>query len=132
MKNAVIVGQTIEVMITGIQPYGAFAMLADGSSGLIHISEISDRYVKSIDTFVHVGQKVTVKVIDIDNISKQARLSLKALDHQLKRKEKRTTYHHPRRSIKETPLGFSSLEQQLPIWIEETLQKLGGNNHDKA
>ena len=36
----------IDVKITGIQPYGAFALLPDNSTGLIHISEISDKFKK--------------------------------------------------------------------------------------
>lgn len=47
-------GDIIDVKITGIQPYGAFASLPDNSTGLIHISEISDKFVKSIDSFVKV------------------------------------------------------------------------------
>ena len=42
-------GDIVDVKITGIQPYGAFASLPDNSTGLIHISEISDKFVKSID-----------------------------------------------------------------------------------
>ena len=37
MSNQIKVGQIIEVSITGIQAYGAFALLPDGTSGLIHI-----------------------------------------------------------------------------------------------
>ena len=130
MSSQINVGQIIEVSITGIQAYGAFALLPDGSSGLIHISEISDHFVRNVENFVHVGQKINVKVIDIDSQTNQAKLSLKAIDHSLKRREKRTTYRHPRRLIRETPKGFSSLEEALPIWIKETKEKLGGSNCD--
>ena len=40
-------GDIIDVKITGIQPYGAFASLPDNSTGLIHISEISDKFFKA-------------------------------------------------------------------------------------
>lgn len=126
MKNALKVGQIVEVSITGIQPYGAFAMLPDGSSGLIHISEISDHFVRDVENFVHIGQKVNVKILDIDTFHHQAKLSLKAIDHHLKRREKHTTYKHPRRLIRETPNGFTPLASMLPIWIDATKQKLGG------
>lgn len=132
MKNGCKVGQIIEVSITGIQPYGAFALLPDGSSGLIHISEISDRFVRSIENFVHIGQKINVKILDIDPASGQAKLSLKAIDRTLKRREKRVTYRHPRRLIRETPSGFAPLSQMLPLWIADTKNKLGGINCDQA
>ena len=130
MSNQIKVGQIIEVAITGIQPYGAFALLPDGSNGLIHISEISDHFVRNVESFVHIGQNINVKVIDIDEQTKQAKLSLKAIDHSLKRREKRTTYRHPRRLIRETPLGFTPLQEALPVWIEETNKKIGGINCD--
>ena len=55
-------GDIVDVKITGIQPYGAFASLPDNSTGLIHISEISDKFVKSIDSFVKVGEFIKVKI----------------------------------------------------------------------
>lgn len=120
MKNGLKVGQIVEVSITGVQPYGAFALLPDGTSGLIHISEISDHFVRSIENFVHVGQSIKVKILDIDPSTHQAKLSLKAIDQHLKRREKRTTYRHPRRLIRETPSGFAPLASMLPIWIANT------------
>ena len=77
MEHQVHVGDIVDVTITGIQPYGAFALLPDGSSGLIHISEISDGFVRDVNQFVFYGEQVKVKVIDIDNVHHQARLSLK-------------------------------------------------------
>ena len=65
MEHQVHVGDIVDVTITGIQPYGAFALLPDGSSGLIHISEISDGFVRDVNQFVFYGEQVKVKVIDI-------------------------------------------------------------------
>ena len=53
------IGQTAEGKVTGIQPYGAFVMLDRQTSGLIHISEISDGYVRDISRYVKVGDTVT-------------------------------------------------------------------------
>ena len=115
MEHRVKVGDIIDVTITGIQPYGAFASLPDQTSGLIHISEISDKFVRSVENFVHVGDVKRVKVIDIDNETHQAKLSLKAVRN-IKRRHKRM-YRVTREKIKETPLGFSPLKEKLPEWI---------------
>ncbi len=115
MEQRVQIGDIIDVTITGIQPYGAFASLPDQSSGLIHISEISDKFVRSVESFVKVGEVIRVKVIDIDEVTHQAKLSLKAVET-VKRKYKRA-YKSQREKIQETPLGFRSLEQKLPEWI---------------
>lgn len=116
MEHRVKVGDIIDVTITGIQPYGAFALLPDHTSGLIHISEISDKFVRSVDNFVHVGEVIHVKVIDIDEQTHQAKLSLKATQPLNKRKYKRA-YKNQREKIQETSLGFSSLKEKLPEWI---------------
>ena len=71
MEHQVHVGDIVDVTITGIQPYGAFALLPDGSSGLIHISEISDGFVRDVNQFVFYGEQVKVKVIDIDKSSRE-------------------------------------------------------------
>ena len=83
------IGQTVEGKVTGIQPYGAFVSLDRYTSGLIHISEISDGYVRDINRFVKVGDTVTVKIIDFDYQAQQARLSLKALNRPHARSRRR-------------------------------------------
>lgn len=122
MEHRVQIGDIIDVTITGIQPYGAFASLPDNTTGLIHISEISDKFVRNVEQFVHVGEIITVKVIDIDNIHHQAKLSLKAV-YNLKRKHKRG-FRSQRKLIQETPKGFTSLKEMLPIWIEAKTKKV--------
>ena len=112
-------GDIVDVKITGIQPYGAFASLPDNSTGLIHISEISDKFVKSIDSFVKIGQTLKVKVIDFDEQTNHARLSLKAIDNRYRRRTKRVYYKNPRRTIVETPNGFKPLAAAMQIWIKQ-------------
>ncbi|WP_294580844.1 CvfD/Ygs/GSP13 family RNA-binding post-transcriptional regulator [uncultured Thomasclavelia sp.] len=112
-------GDIVDVKITGIQPYGAFASLPDNSTGLIHISEISDKFVKSIDSFVKIGQTLKVKVIDFDEQTNHARLSLKAIDNRYRRRNKRVYYKNPRRTIVETPNGFKPLAAAMQIWIKQ-------------
>lgn len=114
-------GDIVDVKITGIQPYGAFASLPDNCTGLIHISEISDNFVRSINNFMQVGETITVKVLDFDSQTNQARLSLKAIDTNYRRRAKRVYYKNPRRLIKETPKGFSSLRAAMDDWLKQTV-----------
>ena len=121
MEHRIQVGDIIDVTITGIQPYGAFALLPDHSTGLIHISEISHKFVRNVESFVKVGETITVKVIDIDTVHHQAKLSLKAV-YQYNRKHKRG-YRNQRLPIVETPKGFTPLKVMLPIWIDEKIKE---------
>lgn len=122
-------GDIIDVKITGIQPYGAFASLPDNSTGLIHISEISDKFVKSIDSFVKVGESIKVKVIDFDQETNHAKLSLKAIDNRYRRRNKRVYYKNPRRLIVETPNGFKPLALAMEKWLKQGITEESKNDY---
>ena len=55
------VGEIVDGVITGIKPYGAFVSLDTSHNGLIHISEISERFVRDVHLYVCVNQRVKVK-----------------------------------------------------------------------
>ena len=59
----------IRVKITGIQEYGAFAIIDGEYDGLIHISEISYGFVRDISDYLRVGEYIYAEVIDIDDDS---------------------------------------------------------------
>lgn len=60
------VGAIIEGVVTGITKFGAFVTLSDGKTGLVHISEIADAYVKDINDYVKRNETVQVKVLSVD------------------------------------------------------------------
>ncbi|KRN25962.1 S1 domain-containing RNA-binding protein [Lacticaseibacillus camelliae] len=62
---AIEVGEKLTGKVTGITNFGAFVDLGSGTTGLVHISEISDAYVKDIHDVLSVGDEVTVKVMTI-------------------------------------------------------------------
>ncbi len=60
------VGAIVEGEVTGITNFGAFVQLPEGKVGLIHISEVSNVYVKDVHEFLKEHDKVKVKVLSID------------------------------------------------------------------
>lgn len=64
------VGNVVEGTVTGITKFGAFVQLPDGETGLVHISEVSDEYVKDISKYLKKDQKVKVKVLMVDEKGK--------------------------------------------------------------
>jgi len=58
-------GQKYIGKVTGIKPFGAFVQLENGKSGLVHISELSDKFVNSVEDVVELGQEVEVRVKEI-------------------------------------------------------------------
>ncbi len=72
------VGAIVEGEVTGITNFGAFVQLPEGKVGLIHISEVSNVYVKDVHDFLKEHDKVKVKVLSIDERGKIG-LSIKQL-----------------------------------------------------
>lgn len=64
------VGSKLQGKVTGITHFGAFVELADGSTGLVHISEVADSYVKDINDYLKIGDEVKVKVINVEKDGK--------------------------------------------------------------
>jgi len=59
-------GDIVEGVVTGITNFGAFVELPGGQTGLVHISEVAEVYVKDINEFLKVNDKVKVKIIAVD------------------------------------------------------------------
>ncbi len=70
------VGQIIEGKVTGITAFGAFVQLPEGKTGLVHISEVAQEYVKDIGSHLKENQIVKVKVLTVD-LNGKVSLSIK-------------------------------------------------------
>ncbi len=108
------IGDVITCVVSGIEPYGIFVSVDKKYSGLIHISEISNEFVRNINDYVKLDDSIFCKIIDIDEKNHQIKLSIKDID-----------YVHTgleRKSI-DTKQGFKSLKENLPKWMEEKLDE---------
>ena len=108
-------GDILKVTVTGIQKYGIFVNVDDEYNGLIHISEISNRYVKNINKIVKVSDKINAEVLKEDTDNHQLQLSIKNINNFKSGRKKH--------KIKETNLGFKTLAYNLPRWIEKSVKK---------
>lgn len=63
--------------VTKLVPFGAFVRVGEGVEGLVHISELSDRHVETAEQVVSVGQKVQVKIIEIEGDRRRISLSIR-------------------------------------------------------
>lgn len=79
------VGSIVEGKVVSVMPFGAFVSIGNKQSGLVHISEISSRFVKDINDCVKKGDSVKVKVIKIDETGKIS-LSIKQACEEKKEK----------------------------------------------
>ena len=76
--NGPAVGSEYEATVVTIKDYGAFVDIVPGVSGLVHVSEFSDERVKDVNEYVSEGDKVNVKVIEVDRMGR-LKLSIKAV-----------------------------------------------------
>lgn len=70
------VGTIVEGVVTGITHFGAFVQLENGETGLVHISEVANVYVKDINEHLQKKDKIKVKILSVDGKGKIA-LSIK-------------------------------------------------------
>jgi general stress protein 13 len=99
----------VRATVTGIVDYGVFVKVQE-QDGLIHISEISDKFVKDVNDFFRVGDIIDVEVLGNDPITQKLKLSYKAIKRQ---------------SInRHFSIGFSSLKEKIPHWIEQKLKEI--------
>lgn len=78
LTEEVEVGKIYDGVVRRIEKFGAFVEIIKGTDGLVHVSELSDKFVKNVSDFVKVGDHLRVKVTDIDNLGR-VNLSHKAV-----------------------------------------------------
>ncbi len=97
------VGFVTEGTVETIKPYGAFINMGDGLSGMVHVSQISEKRIKSPDAVLSVGDKVKVKVTAIKD--GKISLSMKALAETPAQAVEEETYELPKSEALTTSLG---------------------------
>jgi len=83
ITDEVEVGRVYTGRVKRIMPFGAFCEIAPRKEGLVHVSELADRFVKNVEEVVKVGDEVKVKVIGIDELGR-INLSIKQAEEKNK------------------------------------------------
>jgi polyribonucleotide nucleotidyltransferase len=73
------IGETYEGVVKSIMPFGAFVEFMPSKDGLLHISEIKHERLEKMDGVLEVGEKIQVKLLEVDKKTGKFRLSRKAL-----------------------------------------------------
>ena len=110
------INDIVEAVVTGIQKYGVFVLVDDKYDGLIHISEISSGYVKNINDYVKIKDKIYAQVVDIDKENNKFKLSIKIID-----------YRNDGRILNDSrnySNGFEPLKDHLDLWINEKIKEI--------
>jgi len=108
------VGSKLQGKVTGITKFGAFVELPEGLTGLVHISEVADNYVKDINDHLKVGDLVEVRVINVEDDGKIG-LSIKKAKEQLSSQRSRS---------KANDRSKESFEQKISRFLKESEDRL--------
>lgn len=130
MSSEVEVGQILEGTVSGIAHFGAFIVLPNGKTGLVHISEVADAYVKDIKEFLKENDHVKVKVLSMDD---KGKVALSIRQAQPKAPSSRDSHRgdRERRGANTSPASFEDKMQRFMRDSEDRLQDLKRNTESK-
>lgn len=111
LTGTVNVGDIVTGTVEHIAPYGAFVRLSTGQKAMVHISELSHRYVKKVEDVLELKQEIRAKVIKIDEKGR-IDLSLKSLE----------APEPPKRTTEE------DFEKRLSLFLKSSDQKIADLN----
>ena len=117
-----------EGTVTGLTNFGAFVKLDNGATGMVHISEVSSEYVNNISDHLSEGDKVKVKVVEINEKGKIS-LSIKKALPQPEKPERK-----PKPQNKNANKGWKGTpreEQNAPLSFEDMMAKFKTQSEDK-
>ena len=108
IARVVEVGQIYYGTVTRTTSFGAFVDIGGGKEGLVHISKIAKEHIKNVTDYVNVGDKVPVKVIEIDD---QGRINLTMKDLVENNLEEENNNENSSEENTETPLNEEKIEE---------------------
>ncbi len=122
------IGSIVEGKVSGIMAFGAFVTLADDKVGLVHISEVASNYVTDINEHLKVGDKVTAKVIKIDEKGKISLSIKKAIEN--KKPNKATSCQKSNAPIRPADIDWFTRDDS-ELSFEDKLSKFKQDSDEK-
>ncbi len=123
------IGKIYEGKVKEITQYGAFIDINGGGTGMVHISEISNTFVKGIRDHLTENQEVRVKVIGINEAGKVSLSIKRAMENpESQQKLRRNDSHRSRRTVwepkKQTPMSELSFEDMLSRFKQNSEERM--------
>lgn len=114
------VGAILEGKVSGITNFGAFIDLGEGKTGLVHISEVADDYVKDIKDYLKANQTVKVKVLSVEPKGKIS-LSIKQAALPKKKSKKPASVDWTNSKENKSSISF---EDQISQFLKDSEEKM--------
>ena len=121
-------GSIVEGKVTSVMPFGAFIDLPGKQSGLVHISELSSRYIKDINEYIKKGDTVKVKIIRIEDDGKIS-LSIKQAEQKKDRSREKREPHDKKEFVRPAELDWSTSSEGMSL--DDMLSKFKQDSDEK-
>lgn len=123
------VGHVVEGQVIKTVPFGAFVSVAEGVEGLVHVSEIAIHRVESPELELSIGQRVQVKITELDEERRRVSLSIKQALPDWKEREKAAQQpaapsRPPRRREFEREFGPEEEPERPPVTVDASLEAI--------
>jgi len=114
-------GMSFKGKVGRIEKFGAFIELGSERPGLVHVSEMSNEYIRSVEDVVKVGEEVEVHVLEVDRRKKQIKLSMKGpqIEEEIVEEED----EEPAPTAMESALRKAMSQDEAPEKSEQDLSK---------
>ena len=125
-EPAIVVGELYDGKVTKIKPFGAIVSLPGGVPGLVHISQIANGFIQSVDDILAVGDEVLVRVVSIDEASGKISLTMKDIPQFDDDDDSYGyTYDAP---VVISPAQAASFEEKFKSWQKLSSDRIAGIN----
>lgn len=110
-----VAGEMYDGKVMRIKDFGAFVALPTGVEGLIHLSQISDKHIKSAEDVLKVGEEVQVRVLEVNKAEKRIRLSMKSGETAPSTPRQPKKQHTPQKKENDALAGATSTEAMTSL-----------------
>jgi protein Tex len=133
------IGMELEGVVTNVANFGAFVDIGVHQDGLIHVSQLADRFVSDPMQIVKVGQVVKVRVLEVNESLKRISLSMKASESRrssgsetkIREVQKPSPKEHGKGILPRQSDRTQTSQPQKPATLEDLQAKFGRKNHPK-
>ncbi len=121
------IGGIVEGKVTGVKKFGAFVLLPGGTTGMVHVSEVSNEYIQELSDVLCEGQTVKVKVLSVSPEGKMALSIKKAQERERAQRPQRSDtgkVWQPKPKAAQDNLSFEDMMARFKTQSEEKISDL--------
>jgi small subunit ribosomal protein S1 len=117
--------------VTRLEKFGAFVDIGAERPGLVHISEMTHDYIKTVGDVVKEGDEVEVKVLNVDKRKRQIKLSMKALEEPPVKEVKEKDFRPAKSSEQAPAMEDEAKDEPIPTAMEMALREAMERSKEK-